>query len=82
MTTTKVSDKKSDKIRAIDPAIEEADMKARFLTADIYQALDKVPDDAIPDVKNHLEQALKTAKNAMETKKLETAKAETKKRIK
>ena len=48
----------------------------------IYQALDKVPDDAIPDVKNHLEQALRTAKDAMETKRLETAKVETRKRLK
>ena len=54
--------------------IEEADMKARFLVADIQAALDRVPDEALPEVNLHLEEALKAARNAMETKRQETTK--------
>jgi Sec-independent protein translocase protein TatA len=50
---------------------EEADRKARFLIVDIRAALDLVPDEALPEVASHLEQALQAARNAMETKKRE-----------
>jgi hypothetical protein len=51
---------------------EEADTKARLLIADICTALDRVPDEALPEVNSHLERALEAAQNAMEMKKLET----------
>lgn len=60
------------RVREEQQTVEEADMKARFLVADITAALDRIPDEAVPAVNLHLEQALRTARNAMETKKRET----------
>jgi len=66
--TTKIE---KPKVEGSEKQMEEADMKARFLIADIRAALDRVPDEALPEVNLHLEQALKTARDAMETKKRE-----------
>lgn len=54
--------------------IHEADMKARFLLADIQAALDRVPDSELPFVTEYLEKALEFARNAMKNKKEETEK--------
>lgn len=51
--------------------IHEADMKARFLLADIQAALDRIPDSELPAVNACLERALESARAAMETKKRE-----------
>lgn len=74
--TTKVEPKSKSKDPEDGGFVEEADIKARFLIADITSAIGKVPDEALPEVNLHLEQALQAARTAMET----TKKKETEKR--
>jgi hypothetical protein len=52
--------------------IDESEMKARFLLADIISLLGNVPDDALPDVTTHLERTLESVRAALEAKKRET----------
>lgn len=49
-------------------AIEEQDVRVRFLIADITALLDRVPASAIPDISSYLESALKSARVAMHAK--------------
>ena len=69
--TTKAEPKKPE---TCEQVVQEADMKARFLLSDITTLLDKVPDEALPDVNEHLKRALDSARDAMETKKRESEK--------
>jgi hypothetical protein len=56
--------------------IEEAEAKARSLIADIVPLLNRLPQEAIPDVNVHLEKALDAAKTATRAVREKTEKRE------
>lgn len=66
--TTKVSLKPKSKEATQRREVEESEMRARFLIADITSLLGRAPEAVLTEMNGHLERALQSVRSTIETK--------------